>query len=102
MPPEGFEPTIPPGERPQAHALDNTVIGIGTFICKGSFIYPIMRLELVILEVYNARNILWIVVSTADRLGFSELQRGNCSELFNRNWRKGLPMYQRNGHTHML
>jgi hypothetical protein len=54
------------------------------------------------LEDYNARNILWIVVSTADRLGFSELQSGNCSKLFNRNWRTGLPLYEGNGPTRML
>jgi len=58
MAPEGFEPTIPAGERPQTHTLESAVIGIGTFICKRSFIYPIMRLELMSLEVYNARNIL--------------------------------------------
>ena len=31
MPPAGFEPTIPAGERPQAHALDRAAIGIGQF-----------------------------------------------------------------------
>jgi hypothetical protein len=102
MPPEGFEPTIPAGERLQAHDLDSAVTGIGTFTCTGSFIYPIMRLELMSLEAYNARNILWIVVSTADRLGFSEMQRGNCSKLFNRNWITGLLICQGNGTTHML
>jgi len=29
MPPAGFEPTIPPSERPQTHALDSAVIGTG-------------------------------------------------------------------------
>jgi hypothetical protein len=29
MPPVGFEPTIPVSERPQTHALDRTVTGIG-------------------------------------------------------------------------
>ena len=29
MPPVGFEPTIPTGERPQTCALDSTAIGIG-------------------------------------------------------------------------
>ena len=30
MPPTGFEPTIPPGERPQTHALDRAATGTGT------------------------------------------------------------------------
>jgi hypothetical protein len=29
MPPPGFEPTIPPNERPHTHALDRAAIGIG-------------------------------------------------------------------------
>ena len=29
MPPAGFEPKIPAGERPQTHALDSAVTGIG-------------------------------------------------------------------------
>jgi hypothetical protein len=29
MPPEGFEPAIPASERPQTHALDRAVTGIG-------------------------------------------------------------------------
>jgi hypothetical protein len=29
MPPAGFEPTIPVSERPQTHALDRAVTGIG-------------------------------------------------------------------------
>jgi hypothetical protein len=29
MPPAGFEPTIPASERPQTHALDRAVTGIG-------------------------------------------------------------------------
>ena len=29
MPPVGFEPTNPAGERPQAHALDRTATGTG-------------------------------------------------------------------------
>jgi len=31
MPPAGFEPTIPAGERPQAHALDRAATEIGQF-----------------------------------------------------------------------
>jgi len=34
MPPEGFEPTIPVGERPQTHALDLAATGIG---CDGLY-----------------------------------------------------------------
>ena len=30
MPPVGFEPTIPAGERPQTYALDHAATGIGT------------------------------------------------------------------------
>ena len=30
MPPAGFEAAIPASERPQTHALDRAVIGIGT------------------------------------------------------------------------
>ena len=29
MPPVGFEPTIPAGERPQTYALDRAATGIG-------------------------------------------------------------------------
>jgi hypothetical protein len=29
MPPAGFQPAIPASERPQTHALDRAVIGIG-------------------------------------------------------------------------
>jgi hypothetical protein len=29
MPPAGFEPAIPTGERPQVHALDRAATGIG-------------------------------------------------------------------------
>ena len=31
MPPVGFEPTTPAGERPQTYALDRTATGTGTF-----------------------------------------------------------------------
>jgi len=31
MPPVGFEPTIPAGERPQTHTLDRAAIGTGNF-----------------------------------------------------------------------
>jgi len=31
MPPVGFEPRIPAGERPQAHALDRAATEIGQF-----------------------------------------------------------------------
>ena len=30
MPPAGFEPAIPLGERPQTYALDRSATGIGT------------------------------------------------------------------------
>jgi len=30
MPPVGFEPTIPPSERPQTYALDRAATGTGT------------------------------------------------------------------------
>ena len=30
MPPVGIEPTVPTGERPQAHALDRAATGTGT------------------------------------------------------------------------
>jgi hypothetical protein len=29
MPPAGFEPAIPPSERPETHAFDRATIGIG-------------------------------------------------------------------------
>ena len=29
MPPAGFEPSIPVGDRPQTHALDRSATGIG-------------------------------------------------------------------------
>jgi hypothetical protein len=32
MPPAGFEPTIPAGERPQTHALDRAVYMIGSYL----------------------------------------------------------------------
>ena len=31
MPAAGFEPTIPAGERPQTHALDRAVTGMGVY-----------------------------------------------------------------------
>jgi hypothetical protein len=38
MPPTGFEPAIPTSERPQTHALDLAVSGIGLYYCIQSFI----------------------------------------------------------------
>jgi hypothetical protein len=32
MPPEGFEPAIPAGERLQTHALDRSATGIGNYL----------------------------------------------------------------------
>jgi len=34
MSPAGFEPTIPPGEWPQTHALDRAATGIGKGMLK--------------------------------------------------------------------
>jgi hypothetical protein len=33
MPPAGFEPAIPAGERPQTYALDRAATGIGVVEC---------------------------------------------------------------------
>ena len=38
MPPAGFEPTIPVSERPQTHALDRAVTGIGRELLEGESI----------------------------------------------------------------
>jgi len=43
MPPEGFEPAVPPSERPQTHASVRTVLGIGTTL-KTRYVY-VMTLE---------------------------------------------------------
>ena len=37
MPPVGFEPTIPAGERPQTYALDGAATGTGTLDRGGKF-----------------------------------------------------------------
>jgi hypothetical protein len=38
MPPEGFEPAIPPNDQPQIHALDGSATGIGTVeLCQRLF-----------------------------------------------------------------
>jgi len=37
MPPMGFEPTTPAGERPQTYALDRAVTGIGMLSYECSF-----------------------------------------------------------------
>jgi hypothetical protein len=34
MPPAGFEPVIPAGDRPQTHALDRSATGIGHSISQ--------------------------------------------------------------------
>ena len=31
MPPAGFEPAMPAGDRPQTHALDRSATGIGKY-----------------------------------------------------------------------
>ena len=33
MPPVGFEPTTPAGERPQTHVLDREATGTGSELC---------------------------------------------------------------------
>ena len=37
MPPVGFEPTIPAGERPQTYALDRAATGTGLFAFEAHF-----------------------------------------------------------------
>ena len=39
MPPAGFEPAIPAGDRPQTHALGRSAIGIGIFPTTGQELY---------------------------------------------------------------
>jgi hypothetical protein len=38
MPPVGFEPAIPVGDRPQTHALDRSATGIGSAKCHIYFV----------------------------------------------------------------
>jgi hypothetical protein len=55
MPPAGFEPTNPASERPQTHALDRTVTGIGIFYGIASYNVE----EPIVIRVVNSRKMGW-------------------------------------------
>ena len=66
MPPVGFEPTIPAGERPQTYALDRAAIGTGYQL---NYVAKILEL---LNEVSNKRSLVlkpeFVTIPTARHL----------------------------------
>jgi len=62
MPPAGLEPTIPGSQRPQTHALDRAVTGIGFLKFSTSIIINLNRTVKVTLEFLSSFGIQFFAV----------------------------------------
>ena len=72
MPPVGFDPTIPAGERPQAYAWDRTATGTGTLFGSSQFYFKLVQnlnsTDLVVTLLFWVGYFLEDYPSTFDRL----------------------------------